>query len=74
MYTPAAGFTGTDSFTYIVTDQAGAQTVVTANVTISSDGSPSVGKGSLPGTRVFTLNDGWQELDAWPPPAAPSWA
>ena len=39
-YTPAAGFTGTDSFTYQVTDGSGATATATATVTVTAPGQP----------------------------------
>lgn len=45
VYTPAAGYTGTDSFTYIVSDGKGGTAKATVTVTISASGQP--GKGAL---------------------------
>ena len=41
-YTPKAGFSGTDSFTYVVSDSRGASSTGTVNVTISFVNSPPV--------------------------------
>jgi len=38
LYTPAAGFTGTDSFTYEVIDPQGNKTVATVSVTVTGSG------------------------------------
>ncbi|EIJ35583.1 Ig-like domain-containing protein [Thiothrix nivea] len=35
VYTPVAGFTGTDSFTYVITDPAGNQSTATVTVTVN---------------------------------------
>lgn len=37
VYTPAAGFSGTDSFTYVVTDPAGNTVTATVNVTVTAE-------------------------------------
>ncbi|KJS39242.1 MAG: hypothetical protein VR70_08575 [Rhodospirillaceae bacterium BRH_c57] len=36
-YTPKAGFSGTDTFTYVVTDGTGAETTATATVAVATD-------------------------------------
>lgn len=36
VYTPAGGFTGTDTFTYVVTDPAGNQSTATVTVTVTA--------------------------------------
>lgn len=38
VYTPVAGFTGTDSFTYVITDPAGNQSTATVTVTVGGAG------------------------------------
>ncbi len=36
VYTPVAGFTGTDTFTYVITDPAGNQSTATVTVTVGA--------------------------------------
>ena len=42
LYTPQAGFSGTDAFTYTVTDEQGATATATVTVTVSSVNDPPV--------------------------------
>lgn len=46
-YSPAAGYYGADSFTYIVTGPGGTSTPATVNVTVSNPAAPSAGNVSL---------------------------
>jgi hypothetical protein len=48
VYTPAAGYTGTDSFTYIVSDGKGGTAKATVRITISASGQPSANPLYLP--------------------------
>jgi hypothetical protein len=48
VYTPAAGYTGTDSFTYIVSDGKGGTAKATVRITISASGQPSTNPLYLP--------------------------
>ncbi|RIK36278.1 MAG: hypothetical protein DCC55_27780 [Chloroflexi bacterium] len=41
VYTPQAGFTGTDNFTYIVSDGKGGAATATVTVTVSGSGTPN---------------------------------
>lgn len=43
VYTPPAGFTGTDTFTYMLNDGSGASTRVTVTVDVQSPSAASVG-------------------------------
>ena len=57
VYTPNAGFVGTDSFTYTLTDGAGAdqrQVTGTATVTVTQPNRKPAAAGSLPGTSEDT--------------------
>jgi len=63
-YTPAAGFSGADTFTYTVTDSAGSTATATVRITVSS--SASVARDTF--TR--TVSGGWGSADlggAWTP-------
>lgn len=60
-YTPAVGFTGTDTFTYQATDQAGATAHATVTVTVTAPAAPnaadltSTGVGTAPQSRTATV-------------------
>jgi CshA-type fibril repeat protein len=63
VYTPAAGFSGTDSFTYLVHDgYGGVSAPVTVSLTIdpsaAADSATVAGGGTLHGTSVLANDDG----------------
>ncbi|GAA1973100.1 hypothetical protein GCM10009798_37900 [Nocardioides panacihumi] len=63
-YTPAAGYSGTDSFTYTVSDGHGGTATGTVNVTVSSTATPttdvSIVKVALGATVRVGNTTGWQ--------------
>ncbi len=55
-YTPNAGFSGSDSFTVVVTDSDGFETTVTVNVTVSGD--PAIQTPSTGTTATVFIDEG----------------
>jgi hypothetical protein len=55
-YTPSAGYSGTDAFTYQASDGKGGTATATFTVTVTPTG------GGAPTTRDDCLNDGWQRF------------
>ncbi|WP_417740474.1 FG-GAP-like repeat-containing protein [Rosistilla oblonga] len=57
-YTPVAGITGTETFTYTVADQFGLEAVGTVTVTITNTGGGGTGgTASISGVKFHDLND-----------------
>jgi VCBS repeat-containing protein len=61
-YTPAAGFTGTDEFTYAASDGTGESGVTT--VTIAVDEAPLLFSDSFSRATSASLGNGWVEVEA----------
>jgi hypothetical protein len=67
VYTPASGFTGTDSFTYVVSDPFGAEATNTVNVTVNAlNVSASL-------ANITTLPDGTMQIIASGYPGTNYW-
>jgi hypothetical protein len=60
-YTPAAGFTGTDEFTYAASDGKGESTVAT--VTLAVDEAPLLFSDSFSRATSPTVGNGWVEVE-----------
>ena len=52
IYTPAAGFTGTDSFTYTISDNLGSNATATVTIAVDAEDNP----GSISGTKFVDAN------------------
>ena len=58
VYTPAAGFIGTDTFDYDVIDPSGASDTATVTLTVTADSNPAVNDAPNAGNdQVFTPID-----------------
>jgi ELWxxDGT repeat protein/VCBS repeat-containing protein len=60
-YTPTAGYTGTDSFTYVAKDATHTSTTATATITIAGSGSPAAITAEADEEDDLQQNDGGEE-------------
>jgi len=66
-YTPAAGYTGSDSFTYTISDVAGATSTATVSVAVPVADGTVLLNSSTPGSFSYTVSGGvsYVDIEGW---------